>query len=42
MGRTYSTAGGYKNNTNFSLQNIEKNDHMPDLGVNKRIILKWI
>jgi hypothetical protein len=42
MGRTYSTVGGYKNKANFSLQNTEKSQHTPDLGVNERIILKWI
>jgi len=42
MGRIYSTAEEYKNKANFSLQNIEKSDHMPDLGVNERIILKWM
>jgi len=42
MGRTYSTTGEYKSNANFSLENTEKSDHMPDLGVNERLLLKWI
>jgi len=42
MGDACGTYGGEVVNTGFWWQNLKERNHLEDLGVDKRIILKWI
>jgi hypothetical protein len=42
MGDACGTYGGEVVNTGLCWQNLKERDHMEDLGVDERIILKWI
>jgi len=42
MGDAYSTYGAEVVNTGFWWQNLKERNHLEDLGVHERIILKWI
>ena len=42
MGDACCTNGGEEVNKGFWWQNLKERDHLGDLGVDERIILKWI
>jgi hypothetical protein len=42
MGKAYDMYGEYRNATVFLYENLKETDHLEDLGMDGRKLLKWI